>query len=81
MTPKEKAGELFDKYFNPLRKLTTDLNYQTYLFKEELCKKHAKESSLIAVNEILAIFYDDMQSMWNDELSYWHQVKQEIEKL
>ena len=94
MTPKEKAGDLFDKYFNPLRKLTTDLNYQTYLFKEELCKKHAKESALIAVNEIIEsspLDPNDAEEWlqpadWFSEANisaekYWLKVKQEIEKL
>ena len=66
MTPKEKAIELFNKF---------------YIYTEGFAKENAKKFALIAVDEILAIFYDDMQSMCNDELSYWHQVKQEIEKL
>ena len=68
MTPKEKAEELLNKFNNPDR-----TNYP-YVHNAQQC-------ALIAVNEILAIFYDDMQSMWNDELSYWHQVKNEIENL
>ena len=81
MTPREKAGEIFDKYFNPLRKLTTDLNYQTYLFKEDLCIQHAKKCALIAVEEIKeAIFWHPYESP-NFELEYWNEVKQEIEKL
>lgn len=71
MTPKEKANNLCMKL---LIQTTTDIPYG-------INKTIAKECALIAVDEILAIFYDDMQSMWNDELSYWHQVKQEIEKL
>ena len=47
------------------------------------CKEcdNAKLSALNLVNEILAIFYDDTQSMWLDEISYWHEVKKEIEAL
>lgn len=72
MTPKEKAKDLINKFQHPLSE-----EYDT----DCLHIKVAKEFALIAVDEILAIFYDDMQSMWNDELSYWHQVKQEIENL
>ena len=81
MTPKEKAQELVDKCYQlfPLQKDVIvnvgDLSWEYDNWKQ------AKQCALIAVDEILAIFYDDMQSMWNDELSYWHQVKQEIEKL
>lgn len=71
MTPKEKANNLCMRL---LIQTTTDIPYG-------INKTIAKECALIAVDEILAIFYDDMQSMWNDELSYWHQVKQEIENL
>jgi len=41
----------------------------------------AKECALIAVDEILTVFYDDIRSMWLDELNYWHDVKKEIEAL
>jgi hypothetical protein len=66
MTPKEKAKDLFNKYY-----LLIDIkNYE-----------NTKQCALIAVDEILAIFYDDYQSMWVRELNFWHLVKQEIEAL
>ena len=66
MTPKQKAKELFNKYY-----LLIDIkNYE-----------NTKNCALIAVDEILAIFYDDYQSMWVRELNFWHLVKQEIELL
>jgi hypothetical protein len=66
MTPKEKAKNLFNKYY-----LLIDIkNYE-----------NTKSCALIAVDEILAIFYDDYQSMWVRELNFWHLVKQEIEAL
>ena len=74
MTPKEKAFELAHKY----RLLEIRTSENSFMM---ISMTDAKQCALIAVDEILAIFYDDMQSMWNDELSYWHQVKQEIEKL
>ena len=73
MTPRKKAGELFDKYYNPLINLTTDMNYQNYLYKKDLCIKHAKKCALISVDEIL-----DKDGYNND---YWKEVKQEIEAL
>jgi hypothetical protein len=70
MTPKEKAEQLFQLY----------LPFVESGHIEEI-KNRCKRCALIAVDEILAIFYDDIQSMWADELSYWHQVKKEIENL
>jgi hypothetical protein len=69
MTPKEKAIQLFDKFNNPDR-----TNYPYY-------SHNAQQCALIAVDEILAVFYDDIREMWLDELNYWHQVKKEIEAL
>lgn len=68
MTPKEKAEELADKYWN--------LNYDwDGVTKDEW----AKEGALIAIDEILKVvsFYNDTQA----EITYWQEVKQEIEKL
>lgn len=47
----------------------------------EVCKTDAKKCAIIAVDEILAIFYDDYQSMWISELNFWHCVKNEIQAL
>ena len=75
MTPKEKATNLYELMFYKL-------NDSKGIFMDvDLKDECAKQCALIAVDEILAILYDDIQSMWADELSYWHQVKQEIEKL
>jgi hypothetical protein len=67
MTPKEKAIELVDRYYS--------------LFSLELENTiditQAKECALIAVDEILGQF------RWrpSDGLSYWEEVKQEINKI
>ena len=84
MNPKQKAGEIFDKYFNPLTKLTTDTNYQTYLYKQDKCIQHAKKYALIAVNELIKWMPD--KEYHSDETSafcaeYWEEVKKEIELL
>jgi hypothetical protein len=70
MTPKEKAKELVNK-FMPF--VYVDKSIGEYF--------NAKNCALIAVDEILAIFYDDYQSMWVRELNFWHLVKNEIEEL
>jgi hypothetical protein len=69
MTPKEKAEELRSKFF--------DKKYEG----SWVATVQAKRYAMSVVDEVLTIYYDDSQSMWADELSYWHQVKQEIEKL
>lgn len=69
MKPKEKAIELVNKYL------------QIYDGRV----KQAKQCGLIAVDEIMQIVdgYEDAISIsqQSDELEYWQQVKQEIEKL
>lgn len=82
MTPKEKAGELIDKYY--------------HLFSVELentiADYEAKECALITVEEMLGEYQSmsDLESkiVINDEvrfivhqLQYWMLVKLEIEKL
>jgi hypothetical protein len=67
MTPKEKAEELVNKYWDDI----------TDLFFEE-----AKQCALIAVDEILKFTYSlKFGNALSDELEYWEEVKQEIEKL
>ena len=68
MTPKEKAKDLFDKIYN-ISGLT----------------KESKQLALIAVDEILDFMMDDDKESetcyWANHplLSYWYEVKQEIE--
>ena len=69
MTPKEKAEELVDKfYYIP--------NSQGIFMMQDY---QAKECALIAVDEILFVVskYNDTQA----EVSYWQEVKQEIENI
>jgi hypothetical protein len=66
MTPKEKAQELVDKF-----------NYESkhYLMLD------AKQCALIAVDEIIgAIDWHEFETP-NKELTYWQQVKHEINNL
>ena len=72
MTPKEKAQQLFENYYN----LLIISKFET-----------AKQQSLIAVDEILKITSLrnlDYKNYFNDNSefkTYWQEVKQEIEKL
>jgi len=78
MTPKEKANELVDKFYQrfPLKMnvITTrgDLSWEYDSWNE------AKECVLIAVDEILNIKSVDRDY---DLSTYWEEVKQEIENL
>jgi hypothetical protein len=63
MTPKEKAEELFDKYYD-------------YLGMPDCI---AKECTLIAVDEILFALKYDMNEPTSGSIRYWQEVKQEIE--
>jgi hypothetical protein len=66
MTPKEKAEELVSKFY--WRKTNHNVSVID-----------SKQLALIAVDEILkvAAFYNDSQA----EVTYWQEVKQEIENL
>lgn len=84
MTPKEKAKELVDKFYQrfPLKMdvITTrgDLSWEYDSWNE------AKQCALIAVDEILweIIKYADNSKEYVIENSkYWEEVKQEIKKL
>ena len=71
MTPKEKAKELVDKFRNEFTWVEKDHNVDLY--------RDTKQCALIAVDEILKVasFYNDSQA----EVTYWKEVKQEIEIL
>lgn len=72
MTPKKKANELIEKYADSLPSIF-------YNVVEAKNYHSAKRCALIAVHEILKVvsFYNDTQA----EITYWQEVKQEIEKL
>ena len=84
MTPKEKALELYEKYYNIQGKIewntTTENKEKAENFNNELGEdvdlfwvELAKQCALIAVDEILKEVV--LTTM------YWQQVKQEIEAL
>jgi hypothetical protein len=90
MTPKEKAKELVDRFYNLQSSIawTTndELKRQASIFNDELGEdveiywdKLAKQTAVIAVDEILDIAYwQYMESMGEQEEKYWNEVKQEI---
>ena len=68
MTPKDKAIELYNKY--------KFVYIQNYTSKHEV-----KECALIAVDEIISIVeWYDVRHISN-QLKFWIEVKNEIEKL
>jgi hypothetical protein len=83
MTPKEKATQLCDAFYQklPLEMYVTttdgDLSWEYNSWK------NAKECALIAVDEILIIQqgYAGNRDEFKTYLDYWQKVKQEIEKL
>jgi hypothetical protein len=73
MSPKKKAIELIQKFMD----LSDEQEYDTPRY---MSKEMAKQSALIAVNEIKVLLYDeDFIRML--KYDYWYEVKQEIEKL
>lgn len=85
MTPKEKAQELYDKYFFPHYIWEND----GYQVDEKLTYEVRKRFALIAVDEIIEVTapYCDRYEPYYLELKaemtqqYWRYVKQEIKKL
>jgi hypothetical protein len=79
---KEKAEELFDKYYQ----LTKTLDENNNWYGIFSMKKLAKQCALIAVDEIIfnidaTIFYHKDSNALPLNKEYWQEVKKEIEKL
>jgi hypothetical protein len=90
MTPKEKAQELYEKYYNIQGKIewntTTENKEKAENFNNELGEdvdlfwvELAKQSALIVVDEIVKEI--DIIMLPNPFKQYWNKVKQEIKKL
>jgi len=84
MTPKEKAEELYNKYLI----LIVDDIIDMKIIYGTLTHKLAKQSALIAVDEILQFDNKIHWSYTHDELiektktiKFWAEVKQQIEKI
>ena len=76
MTPKEKALELVYKYENLVT--SWDCYYDTEILTENRLPD-MKQCALIAVDEIIDAL--DYLFGTTKEVTYWREVKQEIEKL
>jgi hypothetical protein len=74
-SPKEKAKELFDQYHNLIQEIGGELGH------EILVSILAKESCLIAVDEILYILNLSLDFKMNKSIKYWLEVKEEINNL
>ena len=70
MNPKEKANELFDKYYIICQEFTEEIQ----------CSIQAKQCALIAVEEIIKDQNGDDATIGN-KTWWWQQVKHEIEKI
>ena len=74
-SPKEKAKELFDQYHNLIQDIGGDMGH------EILVSILAKQSCLIAVDEILYILNLSLDFKMNKSIKYWLEVKEKINNL
>lgn len=76
LTPKEKAGELVDKFIQHTRVFHEVLGWEDYL-------DSAKQCALIAVDEIIRAnpHSNPFNTNIYSTMDYWQEVKKEIEKL
>jgi hypothetical protein len=79
MTPKEKAKELVDKFFEYTHRVKWDIDKN----KWEHNFDQSKQCALIAVDEILNNWKDEasIQFPYGKVITYWNIVKEEIEEL
>ena len=72
MTPEEKAEELFNKFRNEI----------TSFLGDNMKKINAKKCALIAVDELIKIHYLlTTTHETSPSISYWKEVKKEIQNL
>jgi hypothetical protein len=71
MTPKQKAEELFYKFYNSRDK-------DGYCNGCELVYEHSREIAIICVDEILIVIENERVF---ESIEYWEEVKKEIEQL
>ena len=75
MNPKEKATQLFNKYYVSILEINHDLS------EEITISILAKKQALIAVNDIISIVKWCDKRHISNELIFWIEVKNEIDKL
>ena len=71
MTPKEKAQELVDKFRNEI----------TSFLGDNMKKINAKKCALVAVDEILFLLEFNLDFRMERSITYYLEVKQEIQNL
>jgi hypothetical protein len=80
MTPKEKAQELVNKF----REFADGTDSETDRYSPGVEKEKAKQCALIAVDEIINGYEFDILYIEHkrimDNINFWDEVKQEIEK-
>jgi hypothetical protein len=84
MTPKEKAEELFNKYFSEIRMPSDCEGCMQCVDRCGNMVAIAKKYALIAVDEVLNVWENQQPRRFEEWLGifqYWQEVKQEIEKL
>jgi hypothetical protein len=82
MTPKEKALQLCDAFYQFLPLEHNVITTEGDLSWEYNGWDNAKQCALIAVDEILQMVDETMQGWLDaDIIAHWKQVKEEIEKL
>jgi len=75
MNPKEKAVQLFNTYYVSILGINNDLS------EEIIISILAKKQALIAVDEIILLSEWYNRRYISNQLNYWIEVKNEIEKL
>lgn len=75
MTPKQQSNDLIGKFS---MNILAELGHKISL--DEVAAL-AKSSSIILLDEILAIYYDDSENHRMEEIGFWHDVRNEIKKL
>jgi hypothetical protein len=78
MTPKEKAEEIFTHYHNLIQEIGGELG------QEIIVSILAKQCALFGVDEILKALQvppieNKRSKLYNSQIEYWQEVKQEIE--
>jgi hypothetical protein len=84
MTPKEKAIELKHKMYAKILDYNLDYTDSNNIEELNIFDDKAKQCALLAVDEILNFIYTNIQVFIDADTSfitYWKEVKQEIENL
>lgn len=81
MTPKEKATSIYNQHYVLLLEADSDIN------QEVLISILAKKCAMLAVKEVIEqwevidTYISDGRGELNQNLKYWHEVREELNKL